>query len=227
MGLRVGFPVQSGQFGGRRRGPGRPGWARAHSSFDPIAIPNGFGSRCKPIRPHNDSTAPDGDDETLASTCVQQTEDDALMLARLAMATGRTNEALGALARVSDDHPAAAQARLWEGQLELRRHRARAAESSLRRAIAIDPRLVEARRELVYLYGMQRRCDELSAPVRGARRARSHEFRPSVTLVLDPEPRPGIRKKCSRFSRRSCKPTPMTGQSRLALAEAYGSSRTA
>ena len=80
------------------------------------------------------------------------------MMARLAMATGRTNEALVNLAHVTDDHPAAAQARLWEGQLELRRQRARAAESSLRRAIAIDPGLVAARRELVYLYGMQRRC---------------------------------------------------------------------
>lgn len=91
------------------------------------------------------------------------TEDDRLMMARLAMATGRTNEALGELSRVSGSHPAAAQARLWEGQLELRRQRARSAESSLLRALAIDPSLVEARGELVYLYGMQRRCDELSA----------------------------------------------------------------
>jgi tetratricopeptide (TPR) repeat protein len=91
------------------------------------------------------------------------TEDDRLTLARLAMATGRTNEALAQFARVSDRHPAAALARLWEGQLELRNHRAQAAESSLRRALAIDPSLVEARRHLVYLYGMQRRCDDLSA----------------------------------------------------------------
>ncbi len=91
------------------------------------------------------------------------TEDDCLTLARLAMATGRTNEALADFARVSDAHPTAALARLWEGQLELRIHRAHAAESSLRRALAIDPSLVEARRHLVYLYGMQRRCDELSA----------------------------------------------------------------
>ena len=84
------------------------------------------------------------------------TEDDRMTLARLAMATGRTNEALAQFARVSDRHPAAALARLWEGQLELRNHRARAAESFLRRALAIDPSLVEARRHLVYLYGMQR-----------------------------------------------------------------------
>jgi tetratricopeptide (TPR) repeat protein len=91
------------------------------------------------------------------------TEDDRLMMARLAMATGRTNEALGELRRVSDSHPAAAQVRLWEGQLELRRRRARAAELSLLRALTIDPSLVEARRDLVYLYGVQRRCDEFSA----------------------------------------------------------------
>jgi tetratricopeptide (TPR) repeat protein len=91
------------------------------------------------------------------------TEDDCLTLARLAMSTGRTEEALAEFARVSDGHPTAALARLWEGQLELRIHRARDAESSVKRALAIDPSLVEARRLLVYLYGIQRRCDDLSA----------------------------------------------------------------
>ena len=84
-----------------------------------------------------------------------------MILARLAMATGRTSEALDDLARVPDRHPKSAQARLWEGQLELRRQRARAAEVSFLRALAIDPGLVPARRGLVYLYGMQRRRSEL------------------------------------------------------------------
>ena len=52
------------------------------------------------------------------------TEDDWFMMAQLTMATGRTDEAIDNLAHVSDDHPAAAQARLWEGQLQLRRQRA-------------------------------------------------------------------------------------------------------
>ena len=67
------------------------------------------------------------------------TEDDCLTLARLAMSTGRTDEALAEFAQVTDGHSTAALARLWEGQLELRLHRARAAEASLKRAIAINP----------------------------------------------------------------------------------------
>jgi tetratricopeptide (TPR) repeat protein len=91
------------------------------------------------------------------------TEDDWFTMARLAMAKGRTDEALVNLSHVTDGHPMAAQARLWEGQLELRRQRARIAESALRRAIDINPGSTAARRELIYLYGVQRRCAELSA----------------------------------------------------------------
>jgi tetratricopeptide (TPR) repeat protein len=91
------------------------------------------------------------------------TEEDWFTMARIALASGRTNEALLDLAHVTDGHPRAAHARLWEGQLELRRQRARVAESALRRAIEIEPGLVAPRRELIYLYGVQRRCSELSA----------------------------------------------------------------
>ena len=90
------------------------------------------------------------------------TQEDWLVLAQLAMTTGRTDEAMGDLARVGDRHPMSSQARLWEGQLALRRQRARAAELSFLRTLAIDPGSIPARRELVYLYGMQRRRRELA-----------------------------------------------------------------
>jgi tetratricopeptide (TPR) repeat protein len=89
------------------------------------------------------------------------TIDDVMLRARVAMARGRTEEALAALAQVPDDHPRAAEARLRQGQLELRRDRVRAAEHALREALRLFPRLVQARRELVYIYGMQLRRAEL------------------------------------------------------------------
>jgi tetratricopeptide (TPR) repeat protein len=90
------------------------------------------------------------------------TQEDRLVLAQLAMTTGRTDEALDNLAQVPDFHPMSSQARLWEGQLALRRQRAHAAELSFLRALTIDPGLIPARRALVYLYGMQRRRRELA-----------------------------------------------------------------
>ena len=127
------------------------------------------------------------------------------------MATGRTNEALLELARVTDEHPIASQARLWEGQLELHRQRARAAEASLRRAIAIDPGLVAARRELVYLYGMQRRCEDLSAQFTALAELAPMTFE-QVTLWCLIGALPGTLTKSSRFSRHLSKPTQQTGR---------------
>jgi tetratricopeptide (TPR) repeat protein len=89
-----------------------------------------------------------------------------VLRAQVAIARGRTDEALTALARVPDQHPMAPWARLREGQLELRRHRLRAAESALLRALALDPRVDQARRELVYIYGMQLRRRDLDAQFR-------------------------------------------------------------
>jgi tetratricopeptide (TPR) repeat protein len=86
---------------------------------------------------------------------------DLMRHAQRAMAQGRTDEALETLSRIPDKHRLAPQARLAGGQLELRRHRLRAAESLLRKASTLDPRLVQARRELIYIYGVQLRRAEL------------------------------------------------------------------
>lgn len=150
------------------------------------------------------------------------TEDDWMMMAQITMATGRANEALLDLARVPDVHPKAAQARLWEGQLELRRSRARAAESSLRRAIEIDPGLVAARRELVYLYGMQRRCNELSTEFAALAELAPMSF-DQVSLWCLIGTAPWDPEEVQPILAAFVQADPADRASRLALAEAYGS----
>lgn len=87
---------------------------------------------------------------------------DWFLLAQLAMARNNNDQALEDLKRVPDGHYMAAQARMLAGQTELRRNRVKLAEELLRAAIALDPRLVQAHRELIYIYGMQLRRAELS-----------------------------------------------------------------
>jgi tetratricopeptide (TPR) repeat protein len=89
-------------------------------------------------------------------------EDQSLVLGQLAMAHGRDAEAIDHLARVSDGHPQAAKTRTWEGAIELKKKRARKAEVSLLRAVALDPDDPAPRRQLILLYCMQRRRRELS-----------------------------------------------------------------
>jgi len=65
-----------------------------------------------------------------------------------------------------DGDRGAPQAGLEAGQLELRRSRYVAAEKLLLEAIKLDPKSVQARRELVYIYGMQLRRPEINANFR-------------------------------------------------------------
>jgi tetratricopeptide (TPR) repeat protein len=87
---------------------------------------------------------------------------DLMLRAQLAMAADRNEEALADLDRVQDGDSMAPQARLVAGQLQLRRGRARAAEKYLLDAVRLDPGLVQAHRELIYIYGMQLRRGELN-----------------------------------------------------------------
>lgn len=96
---------------------------------------------------------------------------DRMLRGQLATALGRTDEAIAELARVPDDHFMAAQARLLAGQSELRRDRFRHAEEALRAAVRIDPRLVQAHRELIYIYGYQLRRQALSEEFRALSRS--------------------------------------------------------
>jgi predicted Zn-dependent protease len=87
---------------------------------------------------------------------------DWMLRAQLAAALGRPDAAIADQARVPDDHFMAAQARLMAGQIELRRHRFRFGEQALHAAIALNPALMQAHRELIYIYGIQLRRSELN-----------------------------------------------------------------
>jgi predicted Zn-dependent protease len=82
---------------------------------------------------------------------------------QLAVVRHRADEAIDFLSRVPDGHRAAPRARLLAGQTELRRYRVRHAEMWLTAATRLDPRLVQAHRELIYIYGTQLRRAELDA----------------------------------------------------------------
>jgi tetratricopeptide (TPR) repeat protein len=88
---------------------------------------------------------------------------DWMLRAQLAMVRNRSDEALADLLHVPDEHEMAAQARLLAGQIELRRDRVRFAEHAFRAALKLDPRLLQAHRELIFIYGMQLRRAELTA----------------------------------------------------------------
>jgi tetratricopeptide (TPR) repeat protein len=83
--------------------------------------------------------------------------------AQIAVSQGRLDEALNALKRIGQDDPLAAEGFLLAGRIERQRNRIRASETYLRRAIACDPRLVGAHKELIYILGMQLRRREVDA----------------------------------------------------------------
>jgi tetratricopeptide (TPR) repeat protein len=91
----------------------------------------------------------------------QPTPHDWMFRGQVDIALGRDDEGLRALGNVPDTHWMAAQARLMAGQVELRRHRARFAERLLREAIRLDPGLVKAHGELIYILGHHLRRAEL------------------------------------------------------------------
>jgi tetratricopeptide (TPR) repeat protein len=91
---------------------------------------------------------------------------DRMLAAQVAMVRDRNDQALDELARIPDGDPMVAQARLLAGQLELRRRRMRSAEALLREAVRLDPSLVQAHKELVYIYGMLLRRRELHGEFR-------------------------------------------------------------
>ncbi len=80
----------------------------------------------------------------------------------------------------------AAQARLEAGQLELRRSRYVAAERQFLEALKLDPKAVKARRELVYIYGMQLRRPELNATFRALAEISAADLLRGLPLVPDP-----------------------------------------
>jgi tetratricopeptide (TPR) repeat protein len=95
---------------------------------------------------------------------------DRMLEAQLATADGRLDDALGAIGRIADDHPIAAQAHLLAGRIERQRHCLRKAEVAFRHALAIKPGLIEAHNELIYILGIQSRRREVDAEFRALSR---------------------------------------------------------
>jgi predicted Zn-dependent protease len=79
---------------------------------------------------------------------------DHLLKAQAAKALRRPNQALADLARVPDGDPSAPEARLLAGQIEIQQDRVRRAADALAAALALDPTLVQARRQLIYINGI-------------------------------------------------------------------------
>jgi predicted Zn-dependent protease len=87
--------------------------------------------------------------------------EDWMVRARIQQLQGQPDAALDSLKHVDDREPVAAQAWLMTGSIELERHRARAAEAALRKAVELDPGQAAARLELAQLYSRQQRFAEL------------------------------------------------------------------
>jgi tetratricopeptide (TPR) repeat protein len=85
------------------------------------------------------------------------TSSDRNFLAEVDLAEDRPDAAIATLRLVPDDDPLGAQARHREGQIELRRNRARLAAAAYRKALALDPKLVRARKELIFIEGYRLR----------------------------------------------------------------------
>jgi tetratricopeptide (TPR) repeat protein len=88
-----------------------------------------------------------------------------LLRSQVASERGRLDEALGALddPRALMKGPEAALIASRRGELELDRRRFRAAESELKRALNLDPGLIDARRRLIWLYAQQGRSAEIAS----------------------------------------------------------------
>jgi tetratricopeptide (TPR) repeat protein len=92
-----------------------------------------------------------------------KTTADWLLDAQLAAADGRTDDALASLGQVRPSDPMFGQAALMAGRLERTRRRMRLAECQFARALHFDPGLIEAHKELIYIYGIQARRREVDA----------------------------------------------------------------
>jgi tetratricopeptide (TPR) repeat protein len=92
---------------------------------------------------------------------VDPTRQTDLVRAELERSRGRPDAALAILERIPSGDPQAPVARLFAGQIERARFRARPAEAHWRAALELDPGQIQARRELIALLGTQLRRSEL------------------------------------------------------------------
>ena len=88
---------------------------------------------------------------------------DRMLRAQIAAYHKEEDKAIAELTAIPDNTSITPQARLLEGQIELRRNRLAFAEEKLRAACVADPNSVMPHRELIYIYGVQLRRKELNA----------------------------------------------------------------
>jgi tetratricopeptide (TPR) repeat protein len=91
---------------------------------------------------------------------------DLMLEAQLAIAERNSEQAFAALSKIPDDHSIAPQAHLLAGRLWRQEHRLRNAEAEFRRALKLQPGLIEAHKELIYILGIQSRRREVDAEFR-------------------------------------------------------------
>lgn len=91
------------------------------------------------------------------------TSEDRLLRAELYRLTGRDAEASRELSEIPDQFANASAVRFAQGLLELRLNRARQAEAAFRRALELNPKKNDARRELIRIASIQDRLDVVSA----------------------------------------------------------------
>jgi tetratricopeptide (TPR) repeat protein len=112
------------------------------------------------------------------------TPDDLVLRAEIFSAQGRDDAALDAIRCVPDGHPLAGQAWYLAGRIERQNHRLRHAEAAFRRAIEIEPTLILAHKELVYILGIQLRRREVDAEFKALSRLTSLSHRDMFTWCV-------------------------------------------
>ena len=137
-------------------------WASLLPGREPARIPNISGMR--PTRPSNRgiSRRPRPSSRRFAA-CEHPPVSTGVSRAQIDVANGQPEDALSALSHIPQDDPLAAQAFLLAGRIERQRNRMRAAEANFRKALACDPDLIDAHKELIYILGMQLRRREVDA----------------------------------------------------------------
>lgn len=110
-----------------------------------------------------------------------------LLRGELADRRGNPREALDLFARVPENDPQAATARFMAAVVHRKQNRLRAAEQLLRDALRLDPGLVPAHRELIFIYGMQSRGNDLNAQFLALSKLVDLDFREMLLWTLSLE----------------------------------------
>jgi tetratricopeptide (TPR) repeat protein len=143
-----------------------------------------------------------------------------LLRSQVASDRGRLDEALTMLANPPGPTrgPDAARIACRRGQLELQRYRFRASEAELKRALTLDPGLVEARRCLILLYAQQGRSPEVAALSPALLTVQAPDFLDLYFATLA-RPQPTGRAEQAEELERAVQADPDDRASRLALAD--------